>query len=164
MDGGDMDRFALERALAAEREMGAINERLRAHERTDADLARADEALRRSMSDGLRDVSDQVRLINDSVARSNAHILGEMNRLDRAISENRKADEEAAKQRTAEEKKRNEEIILQLKVQAEEAKNSAKAAVDKNRPYVAIIVFIGLLIQWVVENLSTVGRLMESMQ
>lgn len=164
MDGGDMDRFALERALAAEREMGAINERLRSHERTDADLARADEALRRSMADGLRDVSDQVRLINDSVARSNAHVLGEMNRLDRAITENRKADEEIAKQRAADEKKRNEEIILQLKVQAQEAKDSAKAAVDKNRPYVAIIVFIGLLIQWVVENLSTVGRLMESIQ
>lgn len=164
MTGGDMDRFALERALAAEREMGAINERLRAHERTDAELVRADETLRRSIADGLRDVSDQVRLINDSVTRSNAHVLGEMNRLDRAIMENRKADEEIAKQRQAEEKRRNEEIILQLKVQAQEAKDSAKLAVDKNRPYVAIIVFIGFLIQWVVENLSTVGRIMESIQ
>lgn len=162
MSGGDLDRFAMERSLATERELGAINERLRAHERVDTDLARADEALRQSLSEGMRNITVHMQSVNDSVNRSNTHVLGELNRLDKAMSENRRADEEAAKQRAIDEQKRKDDIILQLKVQAEEAKAAAKLAVDKNRPYVAIIVFIGLFLQWLLENFSTVGRIMES--
>lgn len=155
------DRWAVERALASERELGAIGERLRAQERADADLARADEALRRALSDGLRDISVSVQAINTSVIQSNSHTIGEISRLDKAMTENRKADEEATRQRQAAEEKRQADVILQLKVQAEEAKREAKDAVNKNRPYVAIIVFVGLAIQWLLENFGTVGRAME---
>jgi uncharacterized membrane protein len=105
-----------------------------------------------------------MQMVSDSVTRSNTHVLGELSRLDHAMAENRRADEEAAKKRTEEEQRRKDEIILQLKVQAQDAKDAAKVAVDKGRPYVAIVVFIGLLVQWMLENFSAVGRIMETLR
>lgn len=156
-----MDSSDLQRALETARELGALGERVRSAEREHARLAEADTALRIALERGMSAVQETMR-------SENAHTRGEISRLDILLTENRRTDERAAEERKRETEARNRDMIATLERQAAEAKaqliefqTAAKKAADRNRPYFAIIIGIGLFIQWVLENFSTISHAME---
>ena len=69
-------------------------------------------------------------------------------------------------QRRRDDEKRNQDLIAELKQQAasaeEAAKEMAQKAARENRPFVAIVVAIGLVLQWLAQNAATVSSVMES--
>lgn len=147
-----MDSLDFQRALATERELGALGERIRATERGQEDLRAADAGMRLALERGLADLSTTMR-------SENAHTRGEISRLDTLLTENRRADERVALERKSEAEERNKRMIEALEKQAAEAKAqliefqaAAKKASDRNRPYFAIIVAVGLFLQWMLEN------------
>lgn len=146
-----------------EREMGGVFERLRHVENADA-------ALRAELRDGFgkqeRALADGMRLVGDSVLRESAHTRGEISRLDILYQENRRNDELQAMHRRREEEKRNADLIETLKAQAAAAevaaKDVAQKAAKENRPFVAVVVVIGLALQWLAQNAGTVLTVMEN--
>jgi len=146
-----------------EREMGGVFERLRHVENADA-------ALRAELRDGFakqeRALADGMRLVGESVLRESAHTRGEISRLDVLYQENRRNDEMQALQRRRDEEKRNADLIETLKAQAASAeaaaKDMAQKAARENRPFVAVVVIIGLALQWFVQHAGFISTVMES--
>jgi hypothetical protein len=140
--------------------MGAISERLRQSERITIELRDADQQLRVEVREGFAEVkrahTEALRLVGDSVLRESAHTRGELARLDTLYQENRRADELAQAERKALLARDNEKLLGELKAQAISSEAAAKAAINRNRPYVALIVFLGLFAQWAFENWSIV--------
>lgn len=149
--------------LRTERELGGVQARLHGVESADA-------ALRAEMRNGFdkqeRALADGTRQIGESVLRESAHTRGEIARLDALYQENRRNDEAAAQQRRRDEEQRNAELIATLKRQASEAEaataQAAKDAANKNRPFFAVIVLIGLALQWLVQNAPSISSAMET--
>lgn len=151
-----------------ERELGSVGERLRSVENADA-------ALRTEMREGFakneRALSDGMRQLGESVTRESMHTRGEIARLDQLHQENRRADEKRSNDMREQNEKRNAELIDTLKKQATEsevaartaAEVAAKTAANSSRPFVAIAVIVGLALQWIVEHIPVVTRIMESM-
>lgn len=144
-----------------ERELGSVQERLRATEN-------ADVALRAEMRDGFdksgRALTDGLRTVGESVAREGAHMRGEINRLDALLTENRRADEAAAKKREQAEQKAKEDLIRQLKEQVAEGQAKSQAAIKSGRPFVALAAFIVIVAQLIFENLPSIVHVMENMR
>lgn len=128
------ERWAVERALKSERELGALNERLRSTTDTMAALARADVDINNKLDTGLRDMN--VRL----------------SRFEQALEENRRRDEQATRERKEENERRQRELIAELKAQVEEHKVVSRSIANRNRPFIAAMIGLGLLVQWLLEN------------
>lgn len=143
--------------------MGGVFERLRSVENADA-------ALRTELREGFakqeRALADGMRLVGESVLRESAHTRGEISRLDALYQENRRNDELQAIQRRRDQEKHDAALIETLKAQAATAEAAAKDVAQKaareNRPFVAVVVVIGLALQWLVQNAGTVSTVMEN--
>lgn len=128
------EQWAVERALKSERELGALGERLSSSERNYAQLVRADADINQKIDSGLRDVNTRLA------------------RFEQSLEENRRRDEEAARERKQEAEKRQEQLIAELKAQAEEHKQTSRNVARHNRPFIAMLIGAGLMLQWLIEN------------